>query len=315
MTLLLFLQLILPLALAGWFLVRPMGSWVGLTLQVLALICLVSALHLSGLWLMPPWWTVWIYWLLLFAGLVLMLRRMPTRAMPGSILAWAGAGLFAGLAAYAGWTAAQAWMGRQVHDAAMVRLGFPLRDGSYLVANGGTNTSVSTHARTFARATARQRLYYGQSHAVDLVALNRMGFQARGFSPAEPDRYEIFGHPVVAPCGGSVVQAADDYPDMRVPIMDAKNMAGNHVLLRCSGADILLAHLRRGSIRVRPGQRVAQGQIIGQVGNSGNSGAPHLHIHAQEPGPSDAPFSGRPLPMAFDGRYLVRGDRVEASRW
>ena len=314
MTVLLVLQLILPMTLLAWLLVRPARSWVGLGSQVFALLCLLSALHLSGLWLLPPWWAIWVYWLLLAVGLALALRNKPMRAMPHRLLDWAGAALFAALAAYAGWTTVQAWTGRQVPDGAKVELRFPLRQGSYLVANGGTNTSVSSHARTFERATARQRLYHGQSHAVDLVALDRIGFPAQGFSPAEPGLYEIFGHAVRAPCEGIVVQAVNNKLDMRVPKMDAGNMVGNHVLLRCSDADILLAHFRRGSVRVRPGQRVAEGQIVGQVGNSGNSGAPHLHIHAQEPAPSGAPFSGEPLPMTFDGRYLVRGDRVGASR-
>ena len=313
MTLLLSRQLILPLALLAWLLLRPARSWVGLGLQVLALVCLLTALHLSGLWLMPPWWAIWLYWLLLGAGVSLALRRKRVRAMPHGLFGWAAAALFAALAACAGWTAAQAWIGRQVPNRTRVELRFPLRQGSYLVANGGTDTSVSSHARTFARGTARQRLYYGQSHAVDLVALNSLGLPVPGFSPADPARYEIFGHAVLAPCSGIIVQEANDKPDMRVPIMDAENMVGNHVLLRCSDADVLLAHFRKGSVRVQSGQRVNEGQILGEVGNSGNSSSPHLHIHAQEPGPSGAPFSGKPLPMTFDGRYLVRGDRVGAS--
>ena len=97
---------------------------------------------------------------------------------------------------------------------------------------------------------------------------------------------------------------------MQVPIMDKQNMVGNHVLLRCGAVDILLAHFRQGSVRVNPGQRVSLGDILGEAGNSGNTSAPHLHIHAQQPGPPEAPFSGRPIPMLFDGRFLVRGDRI-----
>jgi hypothetical protein len=48
-----------------------------------------------------------------------------------------------------------------------------------------------------------------------------------------------------------------------------------------------------------------------KVGNSGNTGEPHLHIHAQRPGPPGAPWSGDPLPIRFDGRFLVRGERVQ----
>jgi hypothetical protein len=210
-------------------------------------------------------------------------------------------------------TAAQAWQGRQVPEGPNVALQFPLQGGEYLVANGGTNISVSSHAITFARASERQRRYYGQSHAVDIVALTPLGLTADGVSPSDPGSHAIFGRAVLAPCDGQVVGFATDRPDMQVPIMDKQNMVGNHVLLRCASADILLAHFRRGSVRVRPGQRVRVREVLGEAGNSGNSSAPHLHIHAQEPGPPDAPFSGKPLPMTIGGDYLVRGDRIEVK--
>ena len=59
---------------------------------------------------------------------------------------------------------------------------------------------------------------------------------------------------------------------------------------------------------VRTGEEVRTGDPLGAVGNSGASNEPHLHIHAQRPGPANAPFSGDPLPLRIDGRYLARGD-------
>jgi murein DD-endopeptidase MepM/ murein hydrolase activator NlpD len=87
-------------------------------------------------------------------------------------------------------------------------------------------------------------------------------------------------------------------------------MVGNHVLLRCGPADILLAHMMRGSLIVTPGDAVQEGDLLGRVGNSGNSSAPHLHFHAQRRGTPEAPFSGTPLPMRFDGKFPVRGSRL-----
>ena len=49
---------------------------------------------------------------------------------------------------------------------------------------------------------------------------------------------------------------------------------------------------------------------LGAVGNSGNTGEPHLHVHAQRPGPAGAPIAGDPLPIQFDGCFPVRGDRI-----
>ena len=103
---------------------------------------------------------------------------------------------------------------------------------------------------------------------------------------------------------------------MRVPEIDRDQLAGNHVMLRCVDpnidADVLLGHLRPGSVKVRAGARVAVGDWMGSVGNSGNTGEPHLHVHAQRAGPVGAPLGGDPLPVLVGGRFPLRGDRIES---
>lgn len=94
---------------------------------------------------------------------------------------------------------------------------------------------------------------------------------------------------------------------------DREHMAGNHVILRCAGVDVLLGHLRPGSIGVSVGDRLQTGAVIAEVGNTGNSEEPHLHVHAQTPGTTEAPMAGEPLPVRFDGRYLVRNQRVRVE--
>lgn len=63
-------------------------------------------------------------------------------------------------------------------------------------------------------------------------------------------------------------------------------------------------------MRVREGGAVAAGVWLGSVGNTGNTGEPHLHVHAQRPGPMGAPLGGDPLSIQFDARFPVRGDRI-----
>ena len=154
------------------------------------------------------------------------------------------------------------------------------------------------------------RDWRGQSYGVDLVQLDGLGLRAKGLQPADPRAYRIYGTRVHAPCTGRVVLAVDGLPNMQVPEMDRAHMAGNHVMLRCEKADVLLAHLSPGSVQVRAGVAVATGDWLGSVGNSGNTGEPHLHVHAQRPGPMGAPFGGDPLPIRFDGQFPVRGDRI-----
>jgi murein DD-endopeptidase MepM/ murein hydrolase activator NlpD len=62
-----------------------------------------------------------------------------------------------------------------------------------------------------------------------------------------------------------------------------ETISGNHIFLEIAPrVYALYAHLKPGSLRVAKGQRVKRGQVIGLVGNTGNSGAPHLHFQLSE---------------------------------
>ncbi|MFN3389899.1 MAG: hypothetical protein ACK40O_13330 [Allosphingosinicella sp.] len=97
MAALLLLQLALPLALIAWLAFRPLPSRLGLAVQALASAAVLIALHLAGLWLMPPWWTPWLLWLLFGAAFVLAVRRPRRGALPQGPFGWAAVVLLGGL--------------------------------------------------------------------------------------------------------------------------------------------------------------------------------------------------------------------------
>ncbi len=304
------LQFVVPLLLLGW--VARAGASRALTLGAAALAALyLLAIGLAGLWLVLPWWLPFAYGVLLVGASV----RGWTRAGPQPVATPTRrtvrllAGALAGLALAA--VILAALIARRVPDVA-VDLAFPLDGGTYLVVNGGRHVIVNAHLATL--ENERFRAYRGQSHGVDLVRLNGLGLRARGLLPGDPRAYVMFGDRVLAPCEGAVARAADGAPDMPPPRPDRAHMAGNYVMLDCGGIHVLLGHLQRGSVGVRPGQTVRVGEVLGLVGNSGNTGEPHLHIHAQRPGSSAEPMSGEPLPIRLDGRYLVRNARVTTAR-
>ncbi|HJX26864.1 MAG TPA: M23 family metallopeptidase [Thermoanaerobaculia bacterium] len=82
--------------------------------------------------------------------------------------------------------------------------------------------------------------------------------------------------------------------------------------LRTGDVYIVLAHLKKGSVKVGTGETVTVGQPIGQIGNSGNTSEPHLHIHAVRRGGKVSPDrilnSGVPVPLLIEGRFLVRNN-------
>ncbi|TWF96843.1 peptidase M23-like protein [Kitasatospora viridis] len=153
----------------------------------------------------------------------------------------------------------------------------PLPGSRALILQGG-GPSVNHHAG-----------HPDERFALDLLCLGPFGTRARGLAPRANEAYHAYGAVVAAPCDGEVLACFDGYADQPVlasasepgPLM-VQPPAGNHIVLRAAdrGAVILLAHLRPGSLRVRQGERVSAGQELAEVGNSGNTTEPHLHIQA-----------------------------------
>ena len=312
MTLIFFLQLALPLFLIGWIGFAPSKSTLGFGCQAVGVAAGLFALALTGLWLFPPWWTSYA-----FAGLWLVAvffgwrRRFPFASqLPTGWIAWIFTTAFVAIGGWGVYQSANALAGRTPHAGTAVELVFPLRDGEYLVVNGGSDLSVNAHLMTLDASIPRFHAYRGQSYGVDIVKLDGWGLRASGLLPPEPSAYNIYGALVYAPCTGEVVAALDGLSDMQVPQVDREHMAGNYVLLRCKDADVLLGHFKPGSLSVKVGDQVTVGSRVAKVGNTGNSGEPHLHIHAQRAGTASEPLSGNPLPIRLSGRFLVRNDRV-----
>ena len=310
------LQLLVPLALVAWMGLAPPRAWLAFWLQVVATACALWTMALLGIWLVPPWWAPPAFGVALTVTVGFGLRRrLPfVSALPVAWSAWLSAGIFLVLGVTSAYGLVAALCSRTVLPLAAVNLSFPLGPGSYLVVNGGGDINTNAHVITLDASIPRFREWRGQSYGVDIVKLDAFGLRARGVLPSDPKAYAIYGARVLAPCAGQVLLAVDSLPDMQVPELDREHLAGNHVMLRCVDAntnvDVLLGHLRPGSVQVRAGASVAVGDWLGLAGNSGNTGEPHLHVHAQRPGPVGVPLGGDPLPVLFGGRFPVRGDRI-----
>jgi murein DD-endopeptidase MepM/ murein hydrolase activator NlpD len=119
-----------------------------------------------------------------------------------------------------------------------------------------------------------------------------------------------------------VVSAHDGEPDMTPGILSNNLEAptGNHVFLQLeTGTYLVIAHLKQGSLTVKTGETVQEGQIIGQCGNSGNTSEPHIHIHHQRQDPTVYPLNfAEGLPLYFrdhDGQRMpVGGVRIEGDK-
>lgn len=176
-----------------------------------------------------------------------------------------------------------------------VELYYPVRGSVYYVGGGGASRWINNH-----------HAFPPQDYALDIVQLNGFGNRAMGIAPESLDSYEIFGSPVFSPCGGQILIAEDGHIDNVPPARDSVNLAGNHIVIACEGVEILLAHLQHESIAVEQGDVVEAGTMLGNVGNSGHSSQPHLHIHAERGGEPGKILEGEGVPITFNGRFLVR---------
>jgi hypothetical protein len=305
------IQLFVPTLLLVWLARgghRGVAEW---TFRILIVSTILLGVHAGGLWVVLPWYTTAIFAPVL--AVIVLRQRAAIRSAPraGPVTS-PRAAVDATIAIAAVALLTIVVLGRRPPPEPMVELQFPLRDGTYHAVNAGSTELINAHLMTL--TADRFRAYRGQSYAVDLVKLGPMGLRATGLLPLDLERYDIYGEPVYAPCDGVVIAALDGAPDMTPPQPDRSRMTGNHVLLECAGVHVVLAHLRSGSVAVRNGDSVTTATQIGVVGNSGNSHEPHLHIHAQRPAADRAePTSGDPLPISFDGRYLVRNSRLTGA--
>ena len=162
---------------------------------------------------------------------------------------------------------------------------FPLSSGTYYVLQGGASAITNPfHAMS------------GSQMAIDIVKLNSLGNRADGIAPRALSAYEIFGETLYSPCQGRIYKVRDSLPDNPPGHPDTEHSEGNYVVLSCAEANIFMAHLKRGNIKVAPGEVVTAGQPLAEIGNSGNTLEPHLHISATK--------DGTEMGLKFNGRSL-----------
>ena len=305
-------QTLVPVALLAWLTFFPMRNRRSYGVQILCAGLLLFAFAIAGIWMLPPWWVPYLFGIVFVFTVARRWHRLFSRSQkrPESWTNRLALGAAALFAAYAGFLVIAGFQGRSPAGQTIVDVAMPLAKGRYLVAQGGSNNTVNEHYTTLDQSIPRFAAWRGQSKGLDIIKIDHFGFRASGLLPEDPSKYLTFDTPVLAPCNGSVVEALDGIRDMPVPQMDREHMLGNHVIVRCNGFFVVLAHFREGSVLVAKGRTVTAGDALGRIGNSGNSAEPHLHIHAQRDLPAGAPISGDPLALSVDGKFYVRNDRI-----
>lgn len=170
----------------------------------------------------------------------------------------------------------------------------------WLVFWGGKNIFVNYHYE-----------FEQVRYAYDFVK-EKNGYSYEG-NPKNNENYFAFNENVLAPADGIVVASIDGILDNDpVGKVNESQPAGNVVTIRHrNGEYSTIAHLKNGSVKVKSGDKVTAGQIIGKCGNSGNSTEPHVHFQVSVQKDKAKIVT---IPISFrDSLQLIRGETVTGT--
>ena len=194
-----------------------------------------------------------------------------------------------------------------VVDRPLVVLGPPLIGAGYIAADGCCDSI--RHVRALLALNGHFTL--AQRFAIDWEQADSENRLVKADTKTVSN-YTIYGRDVLAVADGTVVSSRNDLPE-QVPGALPQGMTidqadGNFVVLDIGGgAYVLYAHMQPASVRVKAGDKVKRGDVLGKVGNSGNTQAPHLHLHVMD-GPS--PLASNGIPYVFESFKLTAIDKA-----
>ena len=192
------------------------------------------------------------------------------------------------------------------HSTTLHVLGPPLQGAGWLAHEGPSNDN---HHRRGILVVNGKPVFSGR-YAIDWNKIEND--QASSGDDKDLRSYFGYGQPVLAVADARVVTARDGFPDNAPAQGDAfqpavpttlETQGGNMIVLDLGdGQFARYMHLRPGSVRVKSDDVVRAGQVLAQLGSSGDSRGPHLHFevtNSSEPG-------GEGVPYVFDS-YEVTG--------
>lgn len=142
--------------------------------------------------------------------------------------------------------------------------------GVWIIGNGGRDPEKNNHFNADGNRPKSQRFAYdfAGKHTGEGKSL---------------EDYEAFGSEVIVPADGIISQVVDGSVDVSIGETDRFVFTGNMVVINHENDEwSVLAHFKHNSIRVKVGDKVKQGDLLGLCGNTGNTSEPHVHYHLQD---------------------------------
>lgn len=179
-----------------------------------------------------------------------------------------------------------------------IAIGPPLRGAIWIAGNG---PGSPTHGRALIPIAGHAAI--AQRFAIDWVQVDASAPETTG-KGADNKNYLAYGEEVIAVADATVVAVKDGIAEnvpgenSRAVQITLDTVAGNYVMLDLGRQHFALyAHVQPGSLRVKVGDKVRRGQVLGLLGNSGNSTEPHLHFHVTN---ANSPLGAEGIPYVID---------------
>ncbi|MBF0298120.1 MAG: M23 family metallopeptidase [Oligoflexia bacterium] len=162
-----------------------------------------------------------------------------------------------------------------------ITISSPVKGKNWVSVNGPSNKSL--HRRII--STNNGKITIPEKYAVDWVKIDDKRDNLYKNNGQTNDDFFSYGQEVMAVADGKVVVVKNGIPDNDISNekvsteINQNNVSGNYISIKI-GKDLYAnySHLREGTLRVKMNDKVHKGQVIGLLGNSGNSTAPHLHF-------------------------------------
>jgi hypothetical protein len=163
-------------------------------------------------------------------------------------------------------------------------------------------------------ATGHRRVFYTVNgtarlpgrFAIDFIKVDTLGRYAGG-NDNEIKNWYGYGNDVLAVYDGVISSVRNDFAESPTlsgyVATSAENATGNYISIKIGdGQYVFYEHLKPGSIKVKPGEKVTKGQMIASIGFTGQTTGPHLHLHVAN---ADSPLGAEGIPFEFEQYYFL----------
>ncbi|MBB6108509.1 Peptidase family M23 [Mucilaginibacter lappiensis] len=181
-------------------------------------------------------------------------------------------------------------------------IGSPLHGGPWAAIY---EPSWSTgHRRVFYTVNGTARL--PGRFAIDFIKLDNNGRYAANNEDSIRN-WHGYGNDVLAVCDGVIASVKNDFPESETissyKSPSPENATGNYISIKIgTNQFVFYEHLKPGSIKVKPGQKVKKGEVIASLGFTGQTTGPHLHLHIAT---ENSPLGAEGLPFEFEHFKLL----------